>query len=91
MMNLIARQYLISGRVQGVGFRYFAEHRARERGISGWVRNLPDGTVEVHAEGSPERLKRFEQDLRDGPPHADVRAFESREAPLEHRRAFEIR
>src|SRR4051812_819774 len=48
---LIARRYLISGRVQGVGFRAFTEAQAAVEGLHGWVRNLPDGTVEVVFEG----------------------------------------
>lgn len=91
MLNLVARRYRISGRVQGVGFRYFAERRARQWSISGWVRNLPDDTVEVHAEGDPERLQHFEQDLRNGPPHARVDGFESSEAAVAGIRGFEIR
>ncbi|HTS76737.1 MAG TPA: acylphosphatase [Bryobacteraceae bacterium] len=91
MKDLIARRYLISGRVQAVGFRYFTEHHAREKNIAGWVRNLADGRVEVHAEGPPERLKEFEQDLREGPRWAEVRGFEVLEAaPLRSGR-FEIR
>lgn len=91
MLNLVARQYVISGRVQGVGFRYFAEHSAQRRGISGWVRNLADGRVEVHAEGSSEKITEFEQDLRRGPMHGEVHGFESLEAALEGLRTFEIR
>lgn len=91
MLNLTARRHLISGRVQGVGFRYFAERCARRWGISGWVRNLADGSVEVHAEGRAEALKHFEQDLREGPPHADVCGFETFEAERSGLTGFEIR
>ena len=58
-MDLIARHYLISGRVQGVGFRYFAERAARYAGVTGWVRNLADGSVEVHAKGTPAEVEKF--------------------------------
>jgi acylphosphatase len=57
----------IYGRVQGVGFRYFAIAKAKERKISGWVRNLPDGSVEVLAHGTSPSLEQFMQDLKSGP------------------------
>jgi acylphosphatase len=69
---IVARRYVIGGRVQGVGFRYFAEAAAAREGILGWVRNLPDGRVEVSAEGDAEALERFERSLRHGPPQARV-------------------
>jgi acylphosphatase len=68
----VARRYLISGRVQGVGFRFFTEASASREGIEGWVRNLPDGRVEVAAQGEAESLGRFERALRHGPPGARV-------------------
>ena len=69
---IVARRYLISGRVQGVGFRYFTEATAAREGILGWVRNTPDGRVEVVAEGDAEALERFERSLRHGPRGARV-------------------
>ncbi len=74
-----------------MGFRYFAERAAREAGVTGWVRNLPDGRVEVHAEGTRAQMDRFEASLRRGPAHADVRGFESSEASPAHAKRFEIR
>jgi acylphosphatase len=68
----VARRYLISGRVQGVGFRYFTEAAAGREGIHGWVRNLPDGGVEAAAEGEAEAVERFERAIRHGPPGARV-------------------
>ena len=68
----VARRYIISGRVQGVGFRYFAEAAAAREGVAGWVRNLPDGRVEVVAEGDADAIERFERALRHGPPGARV-------------------
>ena len=68
----VARRYIISGRVQGVGFRFFTEDAARREGIDGWVRNLPDGSVEVRAEGDAEAMERFERAVRHGPPAARV-------------------
>jgi len=68
----LARRYLISGRVQGVGFRFFTEDAASHEGIHGWVRNVPDGRVEIEAEGEAEALVRFEHRIRRGPPAARV-------------------
>jgi acylphosphatase len=69
---LEARRYLVRGRVQGVGFRFFTEGAARLEGLHGWVANRPDGTVEILAEGDREALVRFERQLRMGPPGARV-------------------
>jgi len=68
----LSRRYLISGRVQGVGFRFFTQAAAAPEGLHGWVRNRPDGSVEVQAEGDVEALDRFEQHIRHGPPGARV-------------------
>ena len=68
----VARRYTISGRVQGVGFRYFTQAAAARDNIHGWVRNLPDGRVEAAAEGDADALERFECALRHGPPGARV-------------------
>jgi acylphosphatase len=68
----VARRYLISGRVQGVGFRYFTEAAAAREGLHGWVRNLPDGRVEIDVEGEAEAVERFERNVRHGPPGARV-------------------
>ena len=68
----IARRYLIDGRVQGVGFRFFAEAAAAREGLHGLVRNLPDGRVEIAAEGEAEAMERFERSVRHRPPAARV-------------------
>jgi acylphosphatase len=68
----VARRYIISGRVQGVGFRYFTEATAQREGVAGWVRNLPDRSVEVVAEGDADAVERFERAVRLGPPGARV-------------------
>lgn len=72
----VARRYLVSGLVQDVGFRYFAQATASHDGLHGWVRNLPDGRVEAVAEGDAESVERFEQALRHGPPGARVERLE---------------
>jgi acylphosphatase len=67
---------LISGRVQGVFFRAFTRDEGRRLGVKGWVRNLPDGRVEVLAKGDPEQLEALEAFCRQGPPHARVHDVE---------------
>lgn len=76
-----ARRFLISGRVQGVGFRYFIQDIARREGLTGVVRNLPDGRVEAVAEGDDEALTRLESALRRGPSHARVTDVEVESIP----------
>lgn len=66
--------FLVRGRVQGVGFRWWAQREAERAGIVGSVRNLEDGGVEVIARGRPDALMTFEEALRRGPPMADVEA-----------------
>ena len=82
---LIARRYVVKGRVQGVGFRFFVEDAARREGIRGYVRNQHDGTVEVVAEGDLETVLRFERALRRGPPGARVDDVETTESPATNR------
>ena len=72
----VARHFLVSGRVQGVGFRYFTQATADREGLHGWVRNLPDGRVEAEAEGDAEAVERFERALRQGPRGARIEQVE---------------
>jgi acylphosphatase len=89
---LVARRYLISGRVQGVGFRFFAEHQASIEGLHGYVRNLPDGRVEVVAEGEAAALDRFERAVNRGPIGARVESVETEDlAPTGRMTGFSIR
>jgi acylphosphatase len=89
---LIARRYLIAGRVQGVGFRFFVEHHAAVEGLHGWVRNLPDGRVEVRLEGDGESVERVEAALGRGPAGARVEAMTvDDEAPTGRATGFAIR
>jgi acylphosphatase len=76
-----ALQAVVDGMVQGVGFRYATIRQARALGLTGFVRNLDDGRVEVVAEGEEAGLERFEAWLRHGPSGAHVRAVESRYGP----------
>ncbi len=83
---------MVSGRVHGVGFRFFVEEAARREGVRGWVRNLPDGRVEMLAEGDEESVDRLERQIRRGPPaarvdHVDVQP----EMPAGDVKDFEIR
>jgi acylphosphatase len=75
----LARRYLVSGRVQGVGFRNFVEHMARKIGVHGFVRNRRDGSVEVYAIGQLQQLKQLRAALYKGPMMAHV--SEVREDP----------
>ena len=63
---------IFAGTVQGVGFRYFVRDKAKKLGVKGYVRNLPDGTVEVVAEADKETLKKFFSEIEKGPPLAKV-------------------
>jgi acylphosphatase len=67
-----ARRFLVRGRVQGVGFRWFVEREAHILGIAGWVRNNSDSTVEVLAMGTPEQLSGLRSRLQQGPRAARV-------------------
>ena len=68
----VARRFILSGRVQGVGFRYFTLDAARREGLHGYVTNRADGSVEAVAEGEAESVERFERALRRGPSGARV-------------------
>jgi acylphosphatase len=86
-----ARRWLVRGRVQGVGFRYFAQRKAVELGLDGWARNLDDGTVEVYAAGPPERLSDLAAALHIGPRMADVRGVEEMEDVAQRTAGFSVR
>ncbi|MCB9435780.1 MAG: acylphosphatase [Anaerolineales bacterium] len=83
---------VVHGRVQGVSFRYYTVLEAERLGIMGWVRNLPDGTVEVTAQGTPDQLQAFAEFLYRGSPAAEVTHVESTTQPLISRFAqFSVR
>jgi acylphosphatase len=84
-------RYLVSGRVQGVGFRYFARQSAARLGVAGFARNLADGSVEVIAEGEAPSLAAFEDALRQGPSFAEVRDLERVEIPARGDQGFYVR
>ena len=91
MHKQTARLYIISGRVQGVGYRAFALRAASRVGVSGWVRNLADGSVEVYAGGTAGQLDELEGWLRKGPQFADVRGVAVTEAAIPDTQKFSIR
>jgi acylphosphatase len=81
----VAKKYTITGRVQGVGYRFFAERVANQLGICGYVKNLGDDNVEVYAIGDEASLEEFKHHLAEGPRSARVTAIEESEAPVNSR------
>lgn len=77
-----ARRFFVSGRVQGVGYRYFATDAADQIGVTGYARNLADGRVEVYAIGTRDQLRDFVRELRRGPPLAAVADVDEVEAEV---------
>ena len=82
---IVARRFVIGGRVQGVGYRMFAEAHATREGVHGYVRNLADGRVEALVEGDQEAVDRIELALRRGPAGARVEEFRVEPAAPGHR------
>ena len=80
---MVAKRFLVYGRVQGVGFRWFVFREAERLGLRGFAQNLRDGSVEVIAAGPPEALEELEQVLERGPAHAKVERVESSDVPHE--------
>lgn len=91
MSDIVSFHAVVRGRVQGVGFRYFARQRAEVHGVAGFVRNLADGSVEVHAEGRPDALSAFEADVRKGPSFGRVEEAVVTSIKARGFQAFEIR
>lgn len=82
----------MTGRVQGVGFRFFAEEKAQKAQLTGWIRNLQDGSVECEVEGPREAIEQFIEELKKGPPLARVDHLDVAWGPSAHRfSAFETR
>ena len=89
--HIEARRFLVTGRVQGVGFRWFVEREAHILGVAGWVRNNADGRVEVFAQGTPAQLAGLRSRLHEGPRAARVDQVEELEAKIkEGARMFRI-
>jgi len=89
----IAFRWLISGRVQGVGFRWYVRRRANELEVDGWAKNLGDGRVEVLGSGTAENLASFDSSLRVGPKLARVENVEKFDCPheVDGLKSFDIR
>jgi acylphosphatase len=90
-MGACARHVIVSGAVQGVGFRHYTKVRARELGLTGWVQNLDDGRVEVWVEGAEPVVERMVAWLRSGPPSARVSAIDARAVEPARLERFEVR
>jgi acylphosphatase len=89
---IVGKRLVVSGRVQGVGFRYFVLQAAEPLGITGFVRNLRDGTVEIVAEGSPIDVRALAMDVLAGPRHGRVDEIDKTDIPVTGQYAgFEIR
>jgi len=80
--NVMVQQYLVKGRVQGVGFRWFVQNEAARIGLRGWVRNTDDGDVEVMAAGSPDQLEDLVLALGRGTRGSRIDSIESH--PVSH-------
>jgi acylphosphatase len=88
--QLQARRWFVRGRVQGVGYRYFAQKWAQTLGLTGYARNLDDGRVEVYAAGPAAKLAELAPLLHRGPRWAEVRGVEEQEAAVETSSFFRI-
>ena len=90
-MELQRRHVIVYGFVQGVGFRFAVERAARSRGVAGWVRNRPDGTVEAIFEGAPADVASLVEACHSGPRGAEVERVEVEAESPEGLSAFEVR
>ena len=90
-MTSATKRYVVSGRVQGVGFRYFVRTQAKKMNVRGWVRNLSDGRVEAVATADPEILGIFESSLRSGPPLSAVDGVEVSDEAAADFPSFEVK
>jgi len=81
----------VRGRVQGVGFRFFASERAGAEGLAGWARNRDDGAVEIEVEGDREAVDRFERLVRQGPAGSHVESVDVAGLTPQGNNGFEIR
>ena len=86
----IARRVRVSGRVQGVFYRAWTRDEARRLGVTGWVRNCPDGTVEAHVEGDAAAVEQLIERMREGPPAAEVAELTTEKIRPEGFRQFEV-
>jgi acylphosphatase len=90
-MATVGRHVSVTGSVQGVFFRVWAQGQARELGVSGWIRNRPDGSVEAHLAGDESAVSRMIERMRRGPANARVEDVVVEEAEPESPGRFEVR
>jgi len=90
-VNRLARHVRITGGVQGVFFRAWTRDQARELGVSGWVRNASDGSVEAHLGGALDSVEQMIERMRSGPPSARVEDLKISEALVKDLGSFEVR
>jgi acylphosphatase len=90
-MMTIARHVRVTGRVQGVFFRAWAREHAQRLGLSGWIRNCADGSVEAHVEGDEGKVRWFVDVLNEGSPNARVDHVRAADVELEDLKGFEVR
>jgi len=91
-MDTVQKSLVISGRVQGVGFRHFTRMTARDLGVNGWVRNRRDGNVEALLQGAPENVTVMIERLENGPSAARVENIEMKDLPVtDEHTVFEVR
>lgn len=88
---VVRRRVEVTGRVQGVFFREGTRRRAARHGVSGWVRNRPDGSVEAVFEGTPDAVSSMVEWVRTGPRHATVTAVAVHDEPAEGLHGFQVR
>jgi len=83
MNSLTSMHFLVKGKVQGVGFRWFSSREAKRLGLTGWVKNLPDGRVEGVAEGDSQTVIKFLESIAKGPMFSHVEGVEKTEKIVE--------
>jgi len=88
---MTSRKWLVTGRVQGVGFRNYVQKHATRQGLTGYAKNLADGSVEVHAVGQPASLDLLSAYVRRGPMLAEVRTIDEQIANIVRYDSFQIR
>lgn len=86
-----AKTFIVSGKVQGVGFRYLAQAAALEKEVTGWVKNLDNGFVEIYAEGTAEQLNSFVSVLKQGSRFARVHHIKEEPAAIQQLTTFKIK
>lgn len=91
MTESVARKVRLYGRVQGVFFRQWSVHQARELGVAGWVRNMPHGSVEAYLTGADDAVSAMVERLRRGPDGARVEDVSVEDAAIEEIDGFSVR